>query len=490
MATIRCPLSEASGISAQQIALLDRARSMHYLELEKQVRRLAMLLVNAGVKPGMRVGLRMANSIEMIQLLLAVPRTGAIVAPLSLRLPAPALLAQLRQIDAALLLTSRADDPGLHPADMRVIAVEQLESFVDGFADPVENPQYDLQAPHTIVFTSGSSGEPKPAVLSLGALYYSARGVNFGIPLRSNDRWLLSLPLHHVGGLGVLYRCLLSGATVALPKPGEDLGEEILLYNATHVSVVPTQLARLMGHVDLEAINEGLKVILLGGAPCPPGLLHDAAVLRLPVCCSYGLTEMASTVTAVTATTPRVGRMTSGEVLRHRELTIQDGEICVRGPSLFSGYWRDGAVHLPMDEQGWFHTGDLGALSPEGFLTVAGRKDNMFISGGENIHPEEIERALCLHAGAAEALVVPVPDAEFGQRPVAFVRMKDPKAGLDGLREALAPHLARFQIPDRFLPLPLEEGEGMKINRATFARLAAQAASAAPAKPKRAKRPG
>ncbi len=197
--------------------------------------------------------------------------------------------------------------------------------------------------------------------------------------------------------------------------------------------------------------------------------LVDEAVGRgLPIHTSYGLTEMASQV----ATTPQGASSkelhTSGRALPGREVSISGtGEILVRGNTLFAGYVEGESLDRSLDEDGWFHTGDLGELDEEGYLRVLGRKDNLFVSGGENIQPEEIEEAIAGLPGVEAAVVVPVPDPEFGHRPVAFVRTKTDAVRLEHLARALEPVLPRFKIPVAFHGWP-EESEGMKVDRTSF----------------------
>jgi O-succinylbenzoic acid--CoA ligase len=271
------------------------------------------------------------------------------------------------------------------------------------------------------------------------------------------------LPLYHVGGLSILFRCLLAGAAVALPEPGAPLGEAIAAGGATHVSLVSTQLLRLLGE---EGFNPGgLKAILLGGGPIPPSLVDEAVGRGLPIHTSYGLTEMASQVTATLPGASREELRTSGRQLPHCEISISDrGEILVRGRTLFAGYVEDEAVEVPLGADGWFHTGDLGELDPDGCLSVRGRRDNLFVSGGENVQPEEIEDALRRLEGVEDAVVVPVPDVEFGARPVAFVRTTGGAVDPETLARALEPTLPRFKIPAAFHGWPEEPG-GMKVDR-------------------------
>jgi len=322
-----------------------------------------------------------------------------------------------------------------------------------------------LDLPATIVFTSGSAGEAKAVLHTFGNHYFSAVGSKTNIDLAPGDRWLHSLPIYHVGGLSILFRCLLAGAAVALPEPDASPGDG--LAGATHVSLVSTQLLRLLRE---ESLDPGeLKAILLGGGPVPVSLVDRQAAARgLPIHTSYGLTEMASQVTATPPGASREALRTSGRLLPRRELSISDsGEILVKGETLFAGYVENDIVDRPLDLDGWFHTGDLGELDAAGYLRVRGRKDNLFISGGENIQPEEIEEALRRIGGVEEAVVVPVPDAEFAARPVAFVRTTGVEP--EDLARALEPALPRFKIPAAFHGWPEEAGSGgMKLDRAFF----------------------
>jgi O-succinylbenzoic acid--CoA ligase len=318
-----------------------------------------------------------------------------------------------------------------------------------------------------VVFTSGSTGGPKAALHSLGNHYYSALGSNENIPLGPGDRWLAPLPFYHVGGLGVLFRCLLSGATIALPGAGEPIGEAVDRLGATHASLVATQLRRLLRE---DSVPGTLRAVLLGGGAMPESLLDDAVEAGLPVHTSYGMTETSSQVTTTPSGASRETLRTSGRALPHRELRISDsGEILVRGRTLFLGYLDGDGLRDPTDEAGWFHTGDLGHLDGAGYLTVRGRLDNMFVSGGENVQPEEIEAALKRLPGVEESVVVPVPDTEFGHRPVAFVRVGG-ETRVEEISRRLEP-LPRFMVPVAFHPWP-EADSGMKPDRARLERLA------------------
>jgi o-succinylbenzoate---CoA ligase len=253
---------------------------------------------------------------------------------------------------------------------------------------PLINPA----APAIVLFTSGSSGTPRPAVLTYGNMYHNACGANANLPLDQDDRWLLNLPLFHVSGLSILFRCLLARAAVVIAAAGESPLEALRRLRPTFVSMVPAQLHDLLTAPEGNALA-GVKVVLLGGAPAPPALLAKAREHGWPVFPTYGMTETASQIaTASTTDGQRISADSSGNVLHGREVMLAgDGEILVRGPCLFAGYYTPNGLVLPLDRDGWFHTGDLGTIDEFGRLTVLGRKDALIISGGENIQPEEVE---------------------------------------------------------------------------------------------------
>jgi o-succinylbenzoate---CoA ligase len=413
------------------------------------------------LEPGSRVALHLPKDERYVALVLALIRAGHVACPVSDRLPQQGVALLLERAACSALISE--DQELLQTAGVGLLrpAPEALLREGKQRAEPADiQPERSA----TIIFTSGSSGVPKAALHTFGNHYYSALGSNANIALQPGDRWLHSLPLYHVGGLSILFRCLLAGATVALPQPGSSPGESITSLGATHVSLVSTQLSRLLR----ESADLGrLQAVLMGGGPVPPSLVDEALAHELPLYTSYGLTEMASQVTTTPPGACPEQLRTAGRVLPRREVSVSErGEILVRGETLFAGYAEGEELDRPVDEEGWFHTRDFGELDESGYLRVGGRMDNLFISGGENVQPEEIEEALCRLEGVDEAVVVPVPDEEFGARPVAFVRISD--AEPRDLARELEPVLPRFKIPISFHPWPEEARRGMKADRAAL----------------------
>ena len=267
----------------------------------------------------------------------------------------------------------------------------------------------------------------------------------------------------------MVFRCCSAGAQLVVPGPREPLSEAIDRLRASHVSLVPTQLKQL--RQERPSPPASLRAVLLGGSSWPVALVKDAVRDGWPILTTYGLSEMASQVTTTHATTKEEHLGTAGRTLEGRELMVSDsGEILVRGETLFRGYVSGSQLRLPLDDCGWFYTGDVGQIDQSGYLTVDGRKDNMIISGGENIYPEEIEARLLEIDSVRHAIVVAVPDSRFGQRPVAFVDAEPfvPNAWCERLEE----HLPPYKVPDRFLPWPHDILQSMKANRRQFAELA------------------
>jgi o-succinylbenzoate---CoA ligase len=413
-----------------------------------------------GLEPGSRVALHLRKDERYVALVLALIRAGHVACPVSDRLPPRGIARLLERAACSALISEDQELLQTAGAGLSRPAPEALLRESKQRAEPADTLH---ERPATIIFTSGSTGVPKAALHTFGNHYYSALGSNANIALRHGDRWLHSLPLYHVGGLSILFRCLLAGATVALPQPGTSPGEAIAGLGATHVSLVSTQLSRLLRErVDLG----GLEAVLMGGGPVPHSLVDEALARRLPIHTSYGLTEVASQVTATPPGASLEELRTAGRVLPNREISISEsGEILVRGETLFAGYAEGEELDRPVDAEGWFHTRDLGGLDENGYLRVRGRMDNLFISGGENVQPEEIEAAVCRLEQIDEAVVVPVPDEEFGARPVAFVRTE---GEVRDLSRELEPVLPRFKIPISFYPWPEETPGGMKADRAAL----------------------
>ena len=393
-----------------------------------------------GVEAGDGVLLLAHNHPQTLMAWLALLQCGARILPVNPQLPHPLLEVLLPQMTLRFALVLDGHYDGLAALSMHAPSGEYRVAW-----------QPERLASMTL--TSGSTGLPKAAVHTCGAHLASAEGVLALMPYGDDDDWLLSLPLFHVSGQGILWRWLQAGArlTVREKQPLEQA-----LQGCTHASLVPTQLWRLLNTHQRIA----LKAVLLGGAAIPVELTQQARAQGISTFCGYGLTEFASTVCAKEAD----GEPDVGSALPGREVQVVNGEVWIKAQSMASGYWRDGALLPLTNSEGWFATRDRGELH-DGRLTILGRMDNLFFSGGEGIQPESLERIIATHPHISQVFIVPLNDAEFGQRPVAVVEC-EPGTDITRLPEWVQGKLARFEQPVHWLVLPAElKNGGIKISR-------------------------
>jgi o-succinylbenzoate---CoA ligase len=350
------------------------------------------------------------------------------------------------------------------------ISMEKLNTSV--IEDPLKKIMINQYA--TVLFTSGSSGKSKACLHSLANHYYSALGSNENIEIDENDRWLQVLPVFHVGGLAIIFRTFISGATVVIPQNKHDLANNLKKFDITHVSLVPTQLYRLLNISTSTGHYRNLKAVLLGGDKIPINLIRKAQEHILPIHTSYGATEMSSQITTTSPGESFEEPLSSGKLLNYCELKIGNhGEILVKGKTLFNGYLIKKSIVSEVDNDGWFNTGDLGQIIESDSLVVKGRMDNMFISGGENIYPEEIEQELNNIHEITEALIVGIEDVEYGMIPVAFIRTKNNQPpNVDEISKKLLITLPKFKIPKRYYPWPKQITPSLKPDRNQFISIA------------------
>jgi len=445
-------IARAARLFGNAPALQTADRTLSFNECNAIAEAIASRLSSRGIGPGEIVAVVSPNTPEIFMLLLGLLKAGIIAAPLNYRFPEHLLSNTINKLRPSLIVTSGTtalkgsisiaelldndlpgsalptpamsvqNDNAVALADLPGTVLDETIGCIPADTDPVAENMEAMHQPVTIIHTSASSGEAKAAVHSFANHWYSALGSNENIPFGAGDCWLLSLPLYHIGGYSLLFRSLISGGSLALGKPDVSLGQSLQNFPLTHLSVVPTQLYRLLADNESAALLRTMKAVLLGGSSAPKSLIEDAVRQHIPLYLSYGSTEMSSQI--ATSPAPIDGiQENSGKLLPWREIMEStDGELLVKGACLFQGYLRDGKIQPQTDNDGWFHTSDIGSVTDDGTVTVAGRKDNMFIAVGENIHPEEIETALMMIDGILEALVVPVNDDEYGQRPVAFIK--------------------------------------------------------------------
>lgn len=443
------------------VAVRDHEGAHTFAELDRAADVAAVALQASGIEPGDRVALLAAPSGEALALLVGALRAGAVAVSLGTGLTRPEISAALAETGVRLLV----HDPGLAALAMAqgVPAVAPVELAARVHDVQRRGVELDPAAPAVAVLTSGSTGRPKAAILSHAALAASAKAWTAVLPPATG--WLLCLGLSHVAGLGVAWRAVGAGVPLSVVSAFEPVTVLDSLRGPdapSHLSLVPVQLARLLEAAGGAPGPAGLRAVLLGGAPIPAELVARAAAAGWPVIPTYGLTEAGSGVTAVPPGEAARRPASAGWPLPGVEVRIGApgmdgvGEIQVMTPAVFGGYLgrpADTAAAFTADR--WLRTGDLGHLDAEGDLFVVERRDDLLVSGGENVYLAEVEAVLVEHPAIAEAGVVARPDPTWGAVPVAGLVLRPGVAdpGDDVLRAWCRERLAPPKVPAAFVRL-------------------------------------
>ncbi|UAB69380.1 o-succinylbenzoate--CoA ligase [Vibrio sp. SCSIO 43132] len=449
----RFPLRYWAERFPNDIALVFEDKTFSWAELKIRVESMRALLEGQGISKQGVVACVGKNSLTMLDLVLTCADLGAIFAPIA---PAPTKVINKKLNTIAPSLVYWQDQeplthsfPSLMPSDTS--PSNPPSSFDETLFG--EN-LFDENLISSLIFTSGTTGDPKAVAHQACHHLASAKGLLEVFEFSKGDTWLLSLPLYHVSGLAIIWRWLATGSTLVMPST-QGLIQD--LKAVSHASLVSTQLKALLDSGE----KTELKRVLLGGSDIPSELISAANRAGIEVWMGYGLTEAASTVTAKRAE----GIHSAGMALPNRALKLSDDEIWIKGETLAQGYYQNGSV-IPLElEDGWYATGDLGQWH-EGELVVRGRVDNRFISGGENISCEEIESALMSLNSISNAIVIPVADDIYGQRPVAVLETQV-LANKPDYDAQLANRLEKFKWPVEYHLMSCEAKEqgGIKISR-------------------------
>jgi fatty-acyl-CoA synthase len=457
-------------------AILFHGEVLTYAALQHRIEATARALkAELGVGRGDRVAILSLNHPDYLVLLYACARLGAILVPLNWRLAvaeqlfilsdATVKVLVLQQAFAALLPQLEATLPetraiGLDFAPAKGLPFEALLTHAQGDG---RNPHTDISCPLLIVYTSGTTGRPKGAVLRQDALLWNGVMSQHMHGLTSDDHILTVLPFFHVGGLNIQTTpALHHGASVTIHDrftPDQTLAT-IAGGRPTLTVLVPATMQAVLDHPAWPTTDlSSLKAISTGSTIVPPALIDRFVARGVPVLQVYGSTE-----TCPIAIYTRLGgdlgrRGSTGLPGLYCEATVIDddgtelppgaaGEIAVRGPNVFFEYWGNETATRQALHDGWYRTGDIGTRDADGYVWVHDRKKNMIISGGENIYPAEIERVLLEHPDVSDVGVIGLPDPKWDEVPVAYVvRRADGQVDADGLKAHVLAHLARFKVP-------------------------------------------
>ncbi|GAA5216176.1 o-succinylbenzoate--CoA ligase [Corallincola platygyrae] len=470
---IPCPLRNQRLQHPNEIALvLADGTDVSYQKLDHWVTQYCQQLAESGLTKGDRLAWIGPNTPELIVAILSSMRSGIAVIPINYRLPESVQQKMLKTISPIATWVDeqakveRRSASKLSAQLAMPIQVPKLKTDVPMDSATTHPIMVNSKQPINMLFTSGSSGNPKAVVHCLTNHLTSANASQQNIPLKPGDRWLLSLPLFHIGGMAILYRCLNAGATLVLPdnEQGTQPSTDGLSQRGiSHLSLVNTQLYRLLKAQPNKPTH--LKYLLLGGSAIDDSLLEKAKAAGLHCFTSYGMTEMSSQI----CTGAAQGNNWVGQPLACTELQLSEqAELQVKGDNLALGYYTHPTIKPLTDDNGWFNTGDLAEYADGGYR-ITGRRDNRFVCGGENIQAEAIERCLLKHSEITHAVVVPAPDAEWGQVPVAFTNAVSGTIRTK-LIETVKDQLGALAVPRQWCELTTPTG--IKPNRAALQKIA------------------
>jgi acyl-CoA synthetase (AMP-forming)/AMP-acid ligase II len=467
--------------AAEDEAVVCGPERLRYGDLRRRAAAAAAALAARGVVKGDRVACLLGNRTEFVVLMLAAAHLGAVLVPLGTRLRSAEIAYMLDDSGAKLVAAETAFAASLPAGAPPVLLVEE-GALASAETPPPATPSGE-EEPATILYTSGTTGRPKGAVLTPLGIVHSAMNFRLCAGLGRGDRAILSVPATHVTGLvAILWTTLGAGGCVIL-TPGFKAAEFLPLAAAermTYTVMVPAQYALCLMQPDFARHDlSAWRVGCYGGAPMPEATIAALAehLPDLVVMNAYGATETTSPTTIMPpgmgARRPdSVGRVVPGGVVRvvdesGREVAPgEPGELWIAGAMVVPGYWKNEAATAASFEDGFWKSGDIGSVDAEGFVRVFDRKKDMINRAGYKVYPAEVENVLSHHPAVAESAVIGRPDPVLGERVHAFVHPKAPVAA-EELRAFCAARLADYKVPEtiELMPEPLPRNANGKLQK-------------------------
>ncbi len=456
-----------------------------YRELDDRAARVATVLAGGGIADGDRVAYLGLNSSSFLVTMLACFRIGAIFVPINFRLAGPELEEVLSKSGATCAIVEEGhrsaleaarpgtklerfllvDDDSACPAADHAPGWERWGSLIQKATPARDLAPKGFEDLGILMFTSGTTGLPKGVMLTHGNVWWNSINVDSRLDTRRGDVTHAAAPMFHIGALNsFVVRALVRGGTVIVRRAFDpsQFVSDVSEFHVNSTFAVPAMLAalpRLQGFFDADLSS--LRTIVVAGAPVPPSLIKQFADHNIILQQAWGLTETAPFATHLPAerTLDKLG--SAGIPMPYTEVRVVDpdsgeptasgvaGEVIVRGPNVTPGYWQNPeATALAFDEDGWFHSGDIGYFDDDGYLYIVDRLKDMIISGGENVYPAEVERALSDLDGVTDVAVIGIPDPEWGETVVAVVSLA---AGhhitIDDVRDHATTRIARYKLP-------------------------------------------
>jgi len=454
-------------LTPQRPALWFRERWYSCAELDRRARQLALRLHGLGIARGDRVAILAANHLAHVDLVLAAPRIGCIATPFNTRLSADEQAGLARYVAPKLMLHDAAHAPLAHATGAPLQALDDYDDWLASAPDrPLPDPRLTAEDPAMLLFTGGSTGLPKGALIPYRQLFYNAVNTCWSWDVGAGDCAIQATPAFHAA-FNVLTTPLLHAGGRVVLQESFDAGEYLRLiaqHRVTALFLVPTMFRMLAEHADFARTDfSGVRWAISGGAPCPQPLQAAFRARGVRFKQGYGMTEAGVNCFAIDVDDAQQRPGSVGKPVLHAQAVIRApdgspvargeiGELTLAGPHLMLGYYARPEETAQTLRDGWLWTGDLAREDADGFFYIVGRRKEMYISGGENVYPAEIEAALAQCEGVAECAVIGVPDAKWGEVGLAAVRL-EPGASADAesLRAALKLRLAGYKVPKHYL---------------------------------------
>ncbi|EIJ79353.1 O-succinylbenzoic acid--CoA ligase [Bacillus methanolicus PB1] len=461
-------LKKRTDLTPDRIAIHFRDSSITFRELFYLAVKTAGQLSEVGLKKGQFAGVLLRNHQDTVFILLALQMLGIKAVILNNRLTPEEIIWQLNDSHSSFLITEEAFDGHINEItgkinDLPIITKQNL--FQKKGSSPEILDEYHMNDVCTVMYTSGTTGHPKGVLQTYGNHWWSAIGSALNLGLFETDTWLCAVPLFHISGYSILVRSMIYGMTIVLHESFDEHEtiKDIQKYNVTIMSVVSVMLKRMINSLRDKTFPETFRCMLLGGGPAPLSLLEKCIEKGIPVFQTYGMTETASQIVTLAPEYALSKLGSAGKALFPSEVKIvnstgekaapfEEGEIYVKGPNVTIGYLNQDQGTKDSMQNGWLATGDIGYMDEEGFLYVLDRRQDLIISGGENIYPAEIEGVLLSHPDIIDAGVTGLPDEKWGQIPAAvIVRSRRSKLSEEEVISFCTEKLAKYKVPKKII---------------------------------------
>jgi fatty-acyl-CoA synthase len=467
-------IAKRAELTPDKVALEEGVRTCTYAELDARAARAAGMLAGLGVEPGQRVAILCRNRSAFFEILFGCAKLGAILVPLNWRSPAEELRPALDASEPALILHGREDEACARELAEGVAVVGLDDPGADGYAARLARAaphpgraQWPSDEPWYLLYTSGTTGRPKAVVNTYGMAMVNAINIGSGIGLTGEDVTVNFLPLFHAGGIGLHTLPTLFAGGRVIVLPGFDAEALIGLIRARRLDTffgVPAVYLQLSEHAEFASLDlSGVRHWGCGGAPLPDILVQRFAARGALVCNGMGMTETGPTLFLMDrdSVLTKIGSVGKPQLLAQARIVDgegrdvaagETGELWFSGPGVTPGYWRDEAATAEaFSDCGWLKSGDLARRDADGYVFIAGRSKDMFVSGGENVYPAEVENVQAYQPDVVEAAVAAKPDARWGEVGRAYVVMRAGTVGdAGGLETFCRQRLAAYKTPKSF----------------------------------------